>query len=192
MSSPVLRRVVRRETHSSRSVAFAVVVVAGVVVSLFFAIETVLSLVDRPAMLVRPVDALAWVGRLPTALPSGAVIAGGLAVAAVGVWLLFLAVLPGRLSKHELVAGGRAAVVDNGVLAAAVAQRVSDETGLARDRVTVGVAHRSVDISVKPGAGIPVERGEILALAEAELSAFALVRPLRTRVRIERADEAAS
>lgn len=189
MSEPVLRRVVRRETHSPRSVAFAVVVLLTIVACLYLAVETVLSLASQPALLVRPIDALAWLAALPTDVPVGAVIAGGLAVAVVGVWLILLAVLPGRLSKHEMDAGGRAALVDNGVLAAAIAQRVSDETGLARDRVTVGVAHRSVDVSVKPGAGIPVDRAQVHAVAEAELSGFKLTRPLRTRVRVERTDD---
>ncbi len=189
MSEPVLRRVVRRETHSPRSVAFAVVVLLTIVACLYLAVETVLSLASQPALLIRPIDALAWLAALPTDVPVGAVIAGGLAVAVVGVWLILLAVTPGRLSKHEMDAGGRAALVDNGVLAAAIAQRVSDETGLARDRVTVGVAHRSVDVSVKPGAGIPVDRAQVNAVAEAELSGFKLARPLRTRVRVERTDD---
>ena len=189
MSEPVLRRVVRRETHSPRSVAFAVVVLLTIVACLYLAVETVLSLASQPALLIRPIDALAWLAALPTDVPVGAVIAGGLAVAVVGAWLILLAVSPGRLSKHEMDAGGRAALVDNGVLAAAIAQRVSDETGLARDRVTVGVAHRSVDVSVKPGAGIPVDRAQVNAVAEAELSGFKLTRPLRTRVRVERTDD---
>ena len=189
MSEPVLRRVVRRETHSPRSVAFAAVVLLTIIACLYLAVETVLSLASQPALLIRPIDALAWLAALPTDVPVGAVIAGGLAVAVVGAWLILLAVSPGRLSKHEMDAGGRAALVDNGVLAAAIAQRVSDETGLARDRVTVGVAHRSVDVSVKPGAGIPVDRAQVNAVAEAELSGFKLTRPLRTRVRVERTDD---
>jgi hypothetical protein len=189
MSETVLRRVLRRETHSSRSVAFAVVVLLTIVACVYLAIETVLSLASQPALLVRPIDALAWLAAIPADLPVGVVVAGGLAVAVLGVWLILLAVSPGRLSKHEMDAGGRAALVDNGVLAAAIAQRVSDETGLARDRVTVGVAHRSVDVSVKPGAGIPVDRAQVSAVAEAELSGFKLTRPLRTRVRVECTDD---
>jgi hypothetical protein len=189
MSEPVLRRVVRRETHSPRSVAFAVVVLLTIVACLYLAVETALSLASQPALLVRPIDALAWLAALPTDIPVGTVIAGGLAVAVVGALLILLAVSPGRLSKHEMDAGDRAALVDNGVLAAAIAQRVSDEVGLARDRVTVGVAHRSVDVSVAPGAGVPVDRAQVSAVAEAELSTFKLTRSLRTRVRVQRTDD---
>ncbi|AZS44681.1 DUF6286 domain-containing protein [Microbacterium oleivorans] len=189
MTTPVLRRVVRRETHSPRSVAFAVVVLLGIILALYVAVELILALAAQPALFVRPMAALQWLAGLPSSVPVAAGVAGGLVVAALGLWLVVLAVSPGRLSKHEMDAGGRVAVVDNGVVASALAQRVSDETGIARDRVTVGVAHRSVDVTVRPGAGIPIEKAQVTSLAEAEIASLKLARPVRTRVRIERHDE---
>lgn len=189
MTTPVLRRVVRRETHSPRSVAFALVVLLAVLACLYVAVELILALAALPPLLVRPMAALEWVAALPTDVPVAAAVAGGLVVAALGVWLLVLALAPGRLSKHEVDAGGRAAVIDNGVLASSLAQRVSDETGLARDRVTVGVAHRSIDVTVRPGAGIPIDKGQVETVTAAEVAALKLARPVRTRVRIERTDE---
>ena len=186
MTTPVLRRVVRRETHSPRSVAFAVVVLLGIILALYVAVELILALAAQPALFVRPMAALQWLAGLPSSVPVAAGVAGGLVVAALGLWLVVLAVSPGRLSKHEMDAGGRVAVVDNGVVASALAQRVSDETGIARDRVTVGVAHRSVDVTVRPGAGIPIEKAQVNSLAEAEIASLKLARPVRTRVRIER------
>ncbi|MFJ6679832.1 DUF6286 domain-containing protein [Microbacterium sp. NPDC091382] len=188
MTTPVLRRVVRRETHSPRSVAFALVVLLGIVLALYVAVELVLALAAQPPLLARPMTALRWLAGLPGGVPTAAGVAGGLVVAAIGLWLVILAIAPGRLSKHEVDAGGRVAVIDNGVLASALAQRVSDEIGVARDRVTVGVAHRSVDVTVRPGAGIPIERSEVAALAEAEIASLRLARPVRARVRIERTD----
>ncbi|CAL4860614.1 DUF6286 domain-containing protein [Microbacterium sp. MM2322] len=189
MTTPVLRRVVRRETHSPRSVAFALVVLLGIVLALYVAVELILALASQPSLLVRPMSALQWLAGLPSNAPVAAAVAGGLIAAALGLWLVVLAVSPGRLSKHEVDAGGRVAVIDNGVLASALAQRVSDETGIARDRVTVGVAHRSVDVTVRPGAGIPIDETEVTALAEAEIASLKLARPVRTRVRVERHDE---
>lgn len=189
MTTPVLRRVVRRETHSPRSVAFALVVLVAIILALYVAVELVLALAAQPALLVRPVAALEWLAGLPGNAPVAAGVAGGLVVAAIGLWLVVLAVAPGRLSKHEVDAGGRVAVIDNGVLAAALAQRVSDEIGVVRDRVTVGVAHRSVDVTVRPGAGIPVDKTQVTSLADAEIAALKLARPVRTRVRIARPDD---
>ncbi|WP_065569818.1 DUF6286 domain-containing protein [Microbacterium oleivorans] len=189
MTTPVLRRVVRRETHSPRSVAFAVVVLIGIALALYVAVELILALAAQPALLVRPMAALESLAGLPSNAPVAAGVAGGLVAAALGLWLVILALAPGRLSKHEVDAGGRVAVVDNGVLASSLAQRVSDEIGIARDRVTVGVAHRSVDVTVRPGAGIPVDKAQVTSLADAEIASLKLARPVRTRVRIARPDD---
>lgn len=189
MSTPALRRVVRRETHSPRTVAMFVAVVLLILALAYVALEIVLSLAAQPALLVGPAAAAGWLVGLPTAQPAGLVIAGSVVLALIGLVFVFLAITPGRLSKHTLEAGDRAVVVDNGVIASALAQHLSEETGIARDAITVGVGHRSVDVTVRPGAGVPLEQGEVLSLAESELQTYRLTRSIRTRVRIERANE---
>lgn len=189
MSTPVLRRVIRRETHSPRTVAMFVAVILLILALAYIGLETVLSLAAQPALLLGPAAAGGWLVGLPTAQPAGLVIAGSVVLALIGVILIWLAVTPGRLSRHTLDAGDRAVVVDNGVIASALAQHLSDETGLAREDITVGVGHRSVDVSVRPGAGVPLDKNEVQAAAEAELQTYRLTRNVRTRVRIERPSE---
>lgn len=188
-SSPALSRVVRRETHSPRTVAMFVAVIIVILALLYVGTEIVLSLLGLPALLVAPGAALAWLIALPSAEPAAAVIAGSIVVAVIGFLLVLLAVSPGRLSKHQLSWGERAVVVDNGVIAAALAQHLSTETGLARDAITVGVAHRSIDVTVRPGAGVPLDADRVRELAEAEVARFQLTRPVRTRVRVEQSTE---
>ena len=188
MSIPVLRRVVRRETHSPRTVAMFVAVVLLILALAYLGLEIALSLAAQPALLVGPAAAGAWLVGLPTAQPPALVIAGSAVLALIGVVLIWLAVAPGRLSKHALDAGKRAVVVDNGVIASALAQHLSEETGLAREAILVGVGHRTVDVTVRPGAGIPVERSAVQSAAETELQSYRLTRRVRTRVRIERPD----
>lgn len=188
MSTPALRRVIRRETHSPRTVAMFVAVVLLILALAYVALEIVLSLAAQPALLVGPVAAAGWLVGLPTQ-PAGLVIAGSVVLALIGLVFVILAITPGRLSKHTLDAGDRAVVVDNGVIASALAQHLSEETGIARDAITVGVGHRSIDVTVRPGAGVPLEQSEVLALAESELQTYRLTRSIRTRVRIERATE---
>ncbi|MBQ3357402.1 MAG: DNA/RNA endonuclease G [Microbacterium sp.] len=188
MSTPALRRVIRRETHSPRTVAMFVAVVLLILALAYVALEIVLSLAAQPALLVGPAAAAGWLVGLPTQ-PAGLVIAGSVVLALIGLVFVILAITPGRLSKHTLDAGDRAVVVDNGVIASALAQHLSEETGIARDAITVGVGHRSIDVTVRPGAGVPLEQSEVLALAEAELQTYRLTRSIRTRVRIERATE---
>jgi len=186
MTSPALRRVVRRETHSPRTVAMFVAVILLILALAYIGLEIVLSLLAQPALLLGPAAAAGWLVGLPTAQPAGLVIAGSVVLAIIGLVFLWLAVTPGRLSRHTVDAGDRAVVVDNGVIASALAQHLSEETGLARDDITVGVGHRSVDVTVRPGVGIPVDKAAVQAAAEAELETYRLTRSVRTRVRIER------
>lgn len=189
MSTPVLRRVVRRETHSPRTVATFVAVILLILALAYIGLEIALSLAAQPALLLGPAAAGGWLVGLPTAQPAGLVIAGSVILALIGVVFVWLAVAPGRLSKHTIDAGHRAVVVDNGVIASALAQHLSEETGLARESITVGVGHRSVDVTVRPGAGVPLEKSAVQSAAEAELQTYRLTRNVRTRIRIERPDE---
>ena len=189
MSTPVLRRVIRRETHSPRTVAMFVAVVLLILALAYIGLEIVLSLAAQPALLVGPAAAAGWLIGLPTAQPAGLVIAGSVVLALIGLVFIVLAVTPGRLSRHVLDAGGRAVVVDNGVIASALAQHLAEETGLARDSITVGVGHRTVDVTVRPGIGVPLDKADVQSAAEAELQTYRLTDKVRTRVRIERPTE---
>ncbi|MDD7928741.1 DNA/RNA endonuclease G [Microbacterium thalli] len=186
MSSPVLRRVVRRETHSPRTVAMIVAVVLVILALVYVGVEIVLSLAAQPALLLGPAAALGAIAGLPTQMPAGASIAIGAVIAVLGLILVVLAIAPGRLSKHQLVVGENAVVADNGVIASAIAQRVTDDTGLPRDQVRVGVGHRSVDVTLTPAVGVPVDEGSVRRVADAELSSYRLASKLRTAVRIDR------
>lgn len=188
MSTPVLRRVVRRETHSPRTVATFVAVILLILALVYIGLEIVLSLAAQPELLLGPAAAGGWLIGLPTAQPAGLVIAGSAVLALLGVIFVWLAVTPGRLSKHTLDAGDRAVVVDNGVIASALAQHLSEETGLARENITVGVGHRSVDVTVRPGAGIPLDKSLVQSAVDLELETYRLTRSVRTRVRIDRPD----
>lgn len=189
MTTPVLRRVVRRETHSPRTVATFVAVILLILALAYIGLEIVLSLAAQPALLLGPSAAGGWLVGLPAAQPAGLVIAGSVVLALIGVVFIVLAITPGRLPKHTLDAGDRAVVVDNGVIASALAQHLSDQTGLARENITVGVGHRSVDVTVRPGAGIPLDKSMVQSAAELELQTYRLTRSVRTRVRIDRPDE---
>lgn len=189
MSDPALRRVVRRETHSPRTVAMFAALLVLILALAYIGTEIVLRLLAQPALLLGPAQGLAFLAGLPTSQPSGLVIAVGAAIALIGLVFVILAVTPGRLSKHEMQWGRRAVVVDNGVVAAALAQHVSDETGLPRDRITVGVAHRSVDVTVRPGAGVPLDQARLREIVDREVAEYRLTPPVKARVRVARPTE---
>ncbi len=184
MSTPAFRRVLRRETHSPRTVAMIVAALVLILALVYVGIEIVLSLLAQPALLLGPAAAAGWVIGLPTAQPSGLVITGGVVVALIGLIFLILGVTPGRLPKHQMSIEGRAAVVDNGVIASSLAQRISEETGIGRGDITVGVSHRTADVTIRSGFGDEYDAAPIAQVVEAELERYSLIPPVASRVRV--------
>jgi len=188
MTDAVLRTVVRRETHSPRTAAMLVVVVLLLLALAYAVVEVVLSLLGQQPLLVSPGAALAALVAAPTSLAPAALIAIGAVVVVIGILVLVLALKPGRLSRHEMAWGQRAVVVDNGVVASALAQHLSNESGIARDDIVVGVAHRTVDVTVRPPVGIPVDENEVRRIVEDEITTYQLTPAVRTHVRVQRPD----
>lgn len=186
MSSPAFRRVLRRETHSPRTVAMIIAVLLLLVVLIYIGTEIVLFLLAQPALLLGPAAAATWLIGLPTAQPGWLVAVFGVVLAVLGVIFVFLALAPGRLSKHQMQHDNRAVLVDNGVIAASVAQHLSDETGIAREDITVGVSHRTVDVTVHTAVGVPLDKDPIQQLAATEVDSYQLTPKVKTRVRVER------
>jgi hypothetical protein len=190
MTDSVLRTVVRRETHSPRTGAMLVVVVLLILAAIYAGLEIALSLAGRPPLLVGPGAAFEATAALPTAVVPAALIAVGVGVALVGLVILLIAVTPGRLSKHEMSWGERAVVVDNGVVASSIAQHLSTESGIARENVVVGVAHRTVDVTVRAPLGIPVDADHLRRLVDEEVASYHLTPSVRTHIRVERPRDA--
>lgn len=188
MTDTVLRTVVRRETHSPRTVAMLVVVVLLLLALAYAAVEIILDLSGAQPLLVAPGEALNAVVAAPTALMPVAFIVGGVVLAIVGVIVLVLSLKPGRLSRYEMSWGERAVVVDNGVVASALAQHLSNESGIAREDIVVGVAHRSVDVTVRPPVGIPVDEAQLRRIVDEEVSSYKLSPAVRTHLRVQRPD----
>lgn len=186
---PVFRRVVRRETHSPRTVATTIVVVLLILALLYAGVEIVLALASQPPLLVAPAAVLTWLIALPTLQPSSAAIAGAVVLALLGLLLIVVALRPGRLARHEMTWKGRAVVVDNGVIASSLAQHISDETGITRDDIDVGVSHRTVDVTVKPGIGLPFDAAPLQQLIDDELGNYQLTPSMKTRLRVIRPRE---
>lgn len=189
MSTPAFRRIVRRETHSPRTVATIIALVILFLALVYIGAEIVLHLLSQPALLLGPPAAFAWIIGLPTAQPESAVIAAGIVLAAIGLVFVFLALAPGRLPKHQMNWADRAVVVDNGVIASSLAQHISDETGIARDNISVGVSHRKVDVTVTPGPGVPLQAEHVRELVETEMGSYQLTPSVKTRVRTLRPQE---
>lgn len=181
MSDSAYSRVIRRETHSPRTAAM---IVAAVLVSLalvYAGTEIVLSLLDRPALLISPAQGVRLLATLPDAGPTWAIV--GVVLAIIGLVFIVLGIAPGRLPKHQMRWEGRAVLVDNGVIAAALAQHLSDQTGIARDDITVGVSHRTIDVTITPALGESVDGARLRELLDTEIDRYELLPTVKSRVR---------
>lgn len=184
MTRPVLNRVVRRETHSPRTVATVVVLILVAASAIYVGIEIVLHLVHASPLLVAPGVALTWLTTAPDGQPP-AVVAGGVVVAALGAFLLWLALAPGRLSKHRMSVSSYAVVADNEVIASAVAEEIRRYCDLSRDGVVVGISHRVADVTVRPEPGQEVDKNQVRSLAEEMLAEYGLSPKPTVRARVQ-------
>ncbi|TFD47817.1 hypothetical protein E3T55_14785 [Cryobacterium frigoriphilum] len=167
------RRVLRRETHSSRSGLAITVALLIIVVCLIVGTEMVLQLLGRAPLLFSPTDA-ARTAAAPASDLRRVMVPLGIGVALVGLLLLLAAVLPGRRTRHGLSTDRLAVVVDDEVIASALARSAAIAAGVAPDAVRVTVGRRSAQVRLTPTSGIRVDEARV---TEAAVSALERVGP---------------
>ena len=91
-----LRRLVRRETHSSRAAASIVAAVVLAAAFLWLAVEAVLALLGGSALLASPAQLGSWLAGVPGATVPAGLVAAGAGIALLGVLLLGTALRAGR------------------------------------------------------------------------------------------------
>lgn len=149
----VYRRVLRRETHSPRTVAAVVVALALLLVLAAGAVLAVWTAIDpslRDAMVQRFDAAASWGGS------RAVVIVAGCVLVLIALLLVVLAVAPGRRPRRGRTTDRVALLVDDGVLADAAAERVARSVGVDRRQVSVTVGRRRVIARITPTSGVPV------------------------------------
>jgi len=163
------RRVLRRETHSSRTAPAVVTAVVAIVILLVLAVGGVWGLLDPS---IRG-TAGAWLDRAvpPRNRPEALVIAGAVA-AVIGLVLLALAVLPGRRARRARTTERLALLVDDGVLADAVADAVALRCGIDRRQVATTLGRSRVSVRITPTSGIRVDESAAEAAASEAVSAL--------------------
>lgn len=180
----LIRRLVRRETHSSRAAASILTAAVLAAVFLWLALETVLALLQENPLLVGPGQLGRWLTGLPAnTVPAGLVVAGA-GLAMLGLLLLGAALAGGRRSRRSLRSERSAVVVDDEVIAAALSRRARLAAGVPSGQVTTTVSGRSVRVQVRPTSGVRVDRDAIHAAVEGELDAYQLDRRIVPAVRV--------
>lgn len=175
-------RIIRRETHSPRSGLAIPLAVVLIVVFAWVGTEIVLALAGLPAVLAAPVDMFTSTVGLADA--PAIVASAGIAVAAIGVILMIVAVSPGRRARHVLDTERAATVVDNEVIASALARRASHAGNIDPDNTTVSVSHRRAVVHLTPTSGLALNRDDITEAVTDQLQAYGLRPPVRALVQI--------
>ncbi len=152
-------------------------VVAAILVTLlavYGLLEAILRAVGQPPWLIDPLTAAQRLARLPEGITPLLLGAIGVLLFLLGLVFLGHAVLPGRRSRHIMADPRVAIVVDDEVIASALAKRARLAAGVTREQVVVVVSARVVQINVRPTSGIRLDESHIRNAIEAELAAMAL------------------
>nr|WP_306422830.1 hypothetical protein [Paenarthrobacter aurescens] len=175
---------IRRDTHSSRSVPSIVAASILLVTFLWLALESVLWLLKDQPLLASPAQLRQWLLDLPAnTIPAG-MTAAGVGLGLLGLLIIGIAVGKGRRSRRALASERTATVVDDDVIAAAVSSKARLAAGLAPGQVTTTVGGRSVRVQVRPTSGVPLSLESIKTALDGELATYALDRPVRRDVRV--------
>ncbi|WP_292787273.1 MULTISPECIES: hypothetical protein [unclassified Microbacterium] len=148
------RRLLRREARATRrgpAIALAVVLTVLLLVLLGGTVGGSLDEGFRTQVRAWFASVAAIAHTAPALLTAGAVLV------ALALLLLGAAVLPGRRARRTRLDARAALVIDDGVLADAVADGVARRLGVPRGQTSVTVGRRTVLIRVTPTSGVPVD-----------------------------------
>ncbi|MFJ5862317.1 DUF6286 domain-containing protein [Pseudarthrobacter sp. NPDC092439] len=169
-------RIIHRETRSSRAVAATAAALLVLVVAGYGLLEAGVHAIGQPAWLVDPRVAGDRLVRLPAGVPVGLLAALGAVLAMLGLLFFLTGILPGRRARHVLrgAGSGPAVVVDDEVIASALARRARLAANVTPDQVMVVVSQRQVLVNVRPTSGVPVDQEAVLAAVQDELDQMGL------------------
>jgi len=177
-NGPDMRRVVYRETHSSRAVVSVVAAVLVLVLAGYGVLESGVHAVGQPAWLIEPQVAAQRIVDLPAGIPPLLLAAIGGVLAMLGLVFLLNGILPGKRARHLLAGapgeGLPAVVVDDEVVASSIARRARLAANVTPDQVMVVVSQRQVLVNVRPTSGVPVDADRVLGAVRDELDQMLL------------------
>jgi Family of unknown function (DUF6286) len=179
-----LHRVLRRETRSSRAPQSMVAALLVSLVALYILLESMLRALNQPAWLADPLQLLAAAAQWPAGTSRTLLAAAGFVILLIGLMFFLAAISPGRRAKHVLPDPRLAVVVDDEVLAAALARTAKLAAGVAREQVMVVVARHAVTVSIRPTSGIPVDTDALRRAIDAELDRINPTPRPRAQIRV--------
>ena len=164
-----MERVLARETTSSRAFAAAIAAILVIALCGYALLETAVRAVGQPPWLIDPQTAADRITALPAGVAPLLLGVTGAVVFAAGLFFFLNAVLPGRRARHILADPRAAVVVDDEVIASALARRARLAANVTQEQVMVVVSRRQVLVNVRPTSGVPLREADVLEAVQAEL-----------------------
>jgi hypothetical protein len=182
-TSTTYRRILRRETHSSRSGVAVTLAVLLILVFAWIGTESVLAAVGTAPLLVAPADAASAVLGAAGA-PVGTLTAIGVVVAIIGLVLIVVSLAPGRRGRRAAGADRTAVVVDDRVIARSLARTASFAGDVHPDRVNVSVGKKVALVEIDPVSGRTADLRSIEEAVRDEIGGYDYTPTLRPRVKL--------
>ncbi|SDP15879.1 hypothetical protein SAMN04487914_104144 [Arthrobacter sp. ok909] len=164
-----MARILKRETHSSRAVVSVMAAALVIVVCGYALLETAVRAFGQPPWLIDPQTAAERAVALPAGIPPLLLGVSGAVVAMSGLFFFLNAVLPGRRARHLLADRRAGVVVDDEVIAAALARRARLAANVTQGQVMVIVSRNRVEVNVRPTSGVPLRPEAVLEAVRREL-----------------------
>lgn len=177
----VYRRISRRELHSSRATLAIVLATVLILACVYLGAEIVLAFLGQPPLLSNVPAMGRWIVAL-TSYPASAVIAIGAVLALIGVFIVVASLLGGRRARHLIVSQTTAAIVDNEVIASALARHAARAGFLDPDSVRVTVSHRSAVVHLTPTSGVSIDRSAVAEAVDEQLQSYQLTPAMHSKV----------
>ncbi len=174
----LMRRVLYRETHSSRASVSIAAAALVLILAAYGVLESGVHAVGQPAWLIEPQVAAQRIVDLPAGISPLLLSAIGAVLAMLGLIFFLNGVLPGKRARHLLAGapgeGLPAVVVDDEVIASSLARRARLAANVTPEQVMVVVSQRQVLVNVRPTSGIPVDQDRVLDAIRDELDQMLL------------------
>lgn len=167
-----MERIIKRETRSSRAVPAVIAAVLVIALCSFALLETALRAFGQPPWLVDPEAAMTLIVGLPGGVRPVLLGVLGAVLVMAGLYFFLNAVLPGRRARHLLWDRRAAVVVDDEVIASALARRARLAANVGPEQVMVVVSRNRVLVNVRPTSGVPLRSDAMLAAVNDELRAM--------------------
>lgn len=176
-------RIRRRELHSSRSSVAVFVLILAIVLVAWLATEAFFVLLGAGPFLLAPSAVAAAIGD-PATIPLGVLLGVGIPAAILGLILVILALAPGKRGRRVRHSERAAVIIDDSVIASALAAAAARSASLSPSQVSASVGRRDVSIQLTPTSGVPVDGPAVHRDVEQVLTGYQLEPALTVRVSV--------